>query len=78
VTIVAQSICLHDVDDQNQGLTAIQQDQADQGLVDDEFCGTSKMPGLQLLAQSEKASIRSLDSSLYLQTHVVVRCHQVY
>jgi hypothetical protein len=34
------------------------------------------MPRLQLLAQSEEASICSLDSPLYLQTHVIVRCHQ--
>jgi hypothetical protein len=30
---------------------------------------------LQLFAQSEEASICSLDSPLYLQIHFVVRCH---
>jgi hypothetical protein len=46
------------------------------GLVDDEFCYKWKMLRLQLFAQSKEASICSLDSPLYPQTHVIVRRHQ--
>jgi hypothetical protein len=55
---------------QHSRLTAVEQDGADQGLVNGKFCQ------LQMFAQSEEAPIYSLASSLYFQTHVIRWCHQ--
>jgi hypothetical protein len=57
-------------------LTAVEQDWADQGLVNGEFCLAWKVARLQMFAHSEEAPICSLDSSLYFQTHVIRWCHQ--
>jgi hypothetical protein len=51
-------------------LTAVEQDWADQGHVNGEFCLAWKAR-LQMFAQSEEAPICSLDSSLYFLTHVI-------
>jgi hypothetical protein len=49
---------------QHPRLTAVEQDWADQGLVNGEFCLASKVARVQMFAQSEEAPISSLDSSL--------------
>jgi hypothetical protein len=61
---------------QHPRLTAVEQDWADQGLVNGKFCLALKVARLQMFVQSEKAPICSLDSSLYFQTHVIRWCYQ--
>jgi hypothetical protein len=50
---------------QHPRLTALEQDSADQGLVNGEFYLDRKVARLQMFAQSEVAPICSLDYSLY-------------
>jgi hypothetical protein len=61
---------------QHPRLTAVEQNWADQGLVNGKFCLACKVTRLQIFAQSEEAPICSLDSLLYFQTHVIRWCHQ--
>jgi hypothetical protein len=61
---------------QHSRFTAVEQNWADQGLVNGELDLVSKVTRLQMFAQSEEAPICSLDSSLYFQTHVIRWCDQ--
>jgi hypothetical protein len=56
---------------QHPRFTAIEQDWAVQGLVNGGFFSGVNVARPQMFAQSEEAPICSLDSSLYLQTHVI-------
>jgi hypothetical protein len=57
-------------------LWPLDQDWADQGFVNGEFCLAWKVARLLWLAHSEEALICSLDSSLYFQTQFIRWCHQ--
>jgi hypothetical protein len=56
--------------------TAVQQNRADQSLLDRYLCLTCQVIWPQMFLQAAEAPICSLDSSLYLYTHVLLRYHK--